>query len=182
MSILTQTPTGVIPSGTWAIDPSHSTVEFTVKHLGLATVRGRALDVTGTIVGGDDPSIEGSVRVAGITTFDETRDGHLQSPDFFDGARHPELLFRSRSVELHGDELVVEGDLTIKGVTKPATLEGTITGPAVDHFGATRVGFKLETVIDRREFDINWNMPLPSGEPALSNDVTLKADLTLVGA
>ena len=182
MSILTQTPTGVIPSGTWAIDPSHSTIEFTVKHLGLATVRGRALDVTGTIVGGDDPSIEGSVRVAGITTFDETRDGHLQSPDFFDGARHPELLFRSRSVELHGDELVVEGDLTIKGVTKPVELRGTFIGTGTDPWGNERIGVDLAGTVDRTEFGVSWNAPLPGGGFLLPNDVTLAASFSAVKA
>jgi polyisoprenoid-binding protein YceI len=79
-----------------------------------------------------------------------------------------------------GDKARVEGELTLKGITQPAVLEGTIVGPAVDHFGKTRVGLKLETTIDRTEFDIKWNMPLPNGEPALANEVTLKADLTLV--
>jgi len=79
-----------------------------------------------------------------------------------------------------GDAATVEGEITLKGITKPVTLEGTIVGPTVDHFGKTRVGLKLQTVIDRTQFDINWNMPLPNGEPALGNEVTLKADLTLV--
>ncbi len=79
-----------------------------------------------------------------------------------------------------GDRVRADGEITIKGITRPATLEGTITGPAVDHFGATRVGLELSTVVDRTEFGITWNMPLPNGEPALSNDVTLTAELTLV--
>ena len=74
----------------------------------------------------------------------------------------------------------MDGEITLKGITKPAMLEGTIVGPTVDHFGATRVGLKLETVVDRTAFGMNWNMPLPNGEPALANEVTLKADLTLV--
>ena len=83
-------------------------------------------------------------------------------------------------MHIEGNEVTLEGELTLKGITKPATLTGTITGPAIDHFGANRVGLALQTTIDRTEFDINWNMPLPNGEPALANDVTLKADLTLV--
>jgi polyisoprenoid-binding protein YceI len=106
---------------------------------------------------------------------------HLQSPEFFDQERHPEVRFESSKLERDGDTVKAEGELTIKGITKPVTLEGTISGPLVDHFGANRVGLKLETVVDRTAFDMNWNMPLPSGEGALSNEVTLKADLTLVG-
>jgi polyisoprenoid-binding protein YceI len=90
------------------------------------------------------------------------------------------VRFEGSRLTRDGDKATLEGEITIKGITKPATLTGTITGPAIDHFGAKRVGFKLETVIDRTEFDIKWNMPLPNGEPALANEVTLKADLTLV--
>src|SRR5439155_8780844 len=113
---------------------------------------------------------------------DENLTAHLQSPEFFDAERHPELNFVSTAIRRNGDEVEIDGSLTIKGVTKPATLTGTITGPTVDHFGATRVGFKLQTVIDRTQFDMKWNMPLPNGEPALANEVTLKADLSLVEA
>ena len=80
-----------------------------------------------------------------------------------------------------GDKIEFDGEITIKGITRPATLTGTVNGPAVDHFGKNRVGLSLETTVDRTEFGINWNMPLPNGEPALANEVTLKADLTLVG-
>ena len=103
----------------------------------------------------------------------------MLSPEIFDAERHPVLTF-SGELERDGDRATIDGEITMKGITHPATLEGTIVGPTVDHFGATRVGLKLETVVDRTAFDMKWNMPLPNGEPALGNEVTLKADLTLV--
>jgi polyisoprenoid-binding protein YceI len=131
MSALAEQTTAV-PTGTWSIDPSHSSVEFQVRHLGIATVKGRAPVVHGTIEGGESPSIEGTVDVTSFTTFDETRDGHLQSPDFFDGERYPELRFESTKVDVRGEELLVTGDLTIKGVTKPVELRGSFAGGGVD--------------------------------------------------
>ena len=90
------------------------------------------------------------------------------------------MRFSTDTVRRTGDEVELDGEITIKGITKPATLRGTIVGPTVDHFGKNRVGLSLETTVDRTDFDMNWNMPLPNGEPALANEVTLKADLTLV--
>ena len=127
-----------------------------------------------------DGVFEGAARIASLRVKDENLTGHLQSPEFFDGERHPELNFVSTAIRRNGDKVEIDGNLTIKGITKPAPLTGTISGPTVDHFGATRVGFKLQTVIDRTQFDMKWNMPLPNGEPALANEVTLKADLSLV--
>jgi polyisoprenoid-binding protein YceI len=101
------------------------------------------------------------------------------SPEFFVGVRHPVLTF-SGDLARDGDKATIDGEITIKGITQPATLTGTVVGPTVDHFGATRIGLTLETVVDRTAFGIKWNMPLPNGEPALGNEVTLKADLTLV--
>jgi polyisoprenoid-binding protein YceI len=121
-----------------------------------------------------------TVDVSSIVVKDENLAAHLQSPEFFDAERHPEVTFEGSDIRREGDEVTIDGSITIKGITQPATLAGTITGPAVDHFGATRVGLKLQTTIDRYAFDMKWNMPLPNGEPALGNEVTLKADLTLV--
>jgi polyisoprenoid-binding protein YceI len=167
-----------IPTGTWTADTVHSGLSFEVPYA-VATFKG---DVPGFQATLADGVLSGSAQIATLQVKDESLQAHLLSPEFFDAERHPEVSFTSTAIRRDGDRVELDGDLTIKGITKPATLAGTITGPAVDHFGATRVGFKLETVIDRREFDITWNMPLPNGEPALSNDVTLKADLTLVGA
>jgi polyisoprenoid-binding protein YceI len=167
-----------IPTGTWTADTVHSGLSFEVPYA-VATFSG---DVPGFQATLTDGVLTGSAQIATIQVKDESLQAHLLSPEFFDAERHPEVKFASTAIRRDGDAVEIDGNLTIKGITKPATLKGTITGPAVDHFGATRVGLKLETVIDRREFDITWNMPLPTGEPALANEVTLKADLTLVGA
>ena len=182
MSILTDTPATFIPTGTWAIDPSHSTVEFQIRHLGLATVKGRAPVVSGEITGGDAPALHGTVDVSALTTFDETRDGHLQSPDFFDVARYPELTFRSSSVEIADGELIVDGELTVKGVTKPVRLMGSVVGTESDPWGNERVGIDLEAVIDRTAWGLTWNAPLPGGGFLLPSDVKLAASFSAVKA
>ena len=178
MSILAETAESVIPTGTWVIDPAHSTVEFHVTHAGIATVKGRAPDVSGTIEGGVEPAIQGIVAVPALTTFNEMRDGHLQSPDFFDAERHPELRFASTSVESDGDELVVHGDLTIRGVTKPVELRGRFTGTTLDAYGNERIGLELAGTVDRTEFGVSWNAPLPGGGFLLPNEIPLHASFS----
>ena len=182
MTIVTDAPATVIPNGTWAIDPVWSSLEFEVKKLGLMTVKGRVPGFTGTISGGESPSIEGTVDASSITTFDGDRDGHLQSPDFFDTARYPELRFESTAVETAGDQIVVNGDLTIKGVTKPVELTGSYVGSAVDPWGNERIGIELTGTVDRTDFGLEWNAPLPGGGFLLPNDVTLKAIFAAVKA
>jgi polyisoprenoid-binding protein YceI len=127
-----------------------------------------------------DGKLTGSAKIASIQVKEENLEAHLLSPEFFDAERHPEVSFTGSELTRNGDDVTVEGTITIKGITKPATLTGIATGPAVDHFGAHRFGLSLTTVVDRTQFDITWNMPLPNGEPALANEVTLKADLTFV--
>ncbi len=175
MSITEQTTT--IPTGTWQADKVHSSVTFEVPYA-VATFSGTVPDFDATL---EDGKLTGVARIASITVKDENLTAHLLSPEFFDAERHPEVGFTTETIRREGDEVEVAGQITIKGITKPATLRGTIVGPSVDHFGKTRVGLSLETTVDRTAFDINWNMPLPNGDPALANDVTLKADLTLVG-
>jgi polyisoprenoid-binding protein YceI len=182
MSIVADTSATVIPSGTWSIDPVWSSLEFEVKKLGLVTVKGRVPEFSGTIEGGEMPSISGTVDVSTIVTFDETRDGHLQSPDFFDTQRYPELRFESTSVETRGDELVVEGELTIKNVTKPVELRGSFVGAGVDPYGNDRIGIELSGAVDRTEFGLNWNAPLPGGGFLLPNEVLLRANFAAVKA
>jgi len=166
-----------VPTGTWNADPVHSTVSFEVPYA-ANTFAATVPDIEATLA---DGKLTGVGRVASLQMKDENMQAHVQSPEFFDQERHPEVRFESSKLERDGDTVKAEGELTIKGITKPITLAGTISGPLVDHFGANRVGLKLETVVDRTDFDMKWNMPLPSGEGALSNEVTLKADLTLVG-
>jgi polyisoprenoid-binding protein YceI len=118
-------------------------------------------------------------KVASVQVKDPSLEAHLQSPDFFDAQPYPELTFVSRSIERTGDELKIDGDVTIKGHTEPVELTGTITEPPADPYGGTRFGLRLEAAVDRRSFGVSWNNPLPSGEPALSNEVVLTADLQL---
>ena len=181
MSAAVETQRQTLPAGTWNLDPVHSQVGFAVDYI-IGTFRGSFSPVEARLEVGEDgeASLTGSAPVTGVKVQDENLSAHLQSPEFFDAERYPELTFVSNATRRNGDEVEIDGDLTLKGITKPATLTGTINGPAVDHFGATRVGLKLTTTVDRTKFDMKWNMPLPNGEPALANEVTLNADLTLV--
>jgi polyisoprenoid-binding protein YceI len=174
MSTIEQQETA-IPTGTFAADTVHSTVGFEVPYA-VATFRGTVDDFDATLANG---RLEGSARIESLQVKEENLQAHLLSPEFFDAERNPVISF-SGDLSRDGDAATVDGEITLKGITRPVVLEGTITGPSVDHFGATRVGLELEATIDRTQFDMSWNMPLPNGEPALSNAVTLKADLTLV--
>lgn len=182
MSMLADTSANVIPSGTWSIDPVWSSLEFEVKKLGLVTVKGRVPGFSGTIQGGETPSITGTVDASTITTFDETRDGHLQAPDFFDTQRYPELRFESTAVETRGDELIVEGELTIKNITRPVELKGSYVGAGVDPYGNDRIGIELAGTIDRTEFGLDWNAPLPGGGFLLPSEVVLRANFAAIKA
>jgi polyisoprenoid-binding protein YceI len=169
-----------IPAGEWALDPVWSALEFEVRKVGLIPIKGRVTGFDGTIRGGAEPSIEGAVDVSSITTFDETRDGHLQSPDFFDAARYPRLRFRSTRVEIEDGRVVVQGELTIKGQTEPVELTGRYLGSAADAYGTERVALELHGTIDRRDFGLEWNLPLPAGGFLLPNEVGLHASFAAV--
>jgi polyisoprenoid-binding protein YceI len=179
MSVTEQTEQ-LIPLGTWKSDPVHSTVAFAVKHQIVATFRGKFTDFEAVLVGGEEPKLEGVVKAASIVVEDENLYGHLQSPDFFDVERFPELRFESTAIRRNGDTFVADAQLTVKGVTKPVSVTGTIAGPITDPWGGQRLGLSLETTIDRSAFGIEWNTPLPGGGLAVSNDVALLAELELV--
>ena len=166
-----------LPTGTWQADTVHSSVAFEVPYA-VATFGGEVTDFEAALV---DGKLAGKARIASLSLKDENLTAHLQSPDFFDAERYPEVSFTADEVRRDGDRVEFDGEITIRGISQPATLTGTVNGPAVDHFGKNRVGLSLETTVDRTQFGITWNMPLPNGEPALANEVTLKADLTLVG-
>ena len=169
-----------LPTGTWHLDPVHSSIGFEIDYM-VGTFRGQFRDATATLVAADDAAtLNGSARVEGIEVKDENLSAHLQSPEFFDAERHPELSFASRELVREGNRLEARGEITIKGVTQPVELTGTITDPIVDPYGRERIGVVLSGTIDRTAFGIDWNAPLPSGEPALANDVTLVADLYFV--
>ena len=169
-----------IPTGTWEIDPVWSALEFEVKKLGLVAIKGRGLGFSGTIVGGEASAVTGTVDATTLTTFDEERDAHLGAPDFFDTQRHPELRFVSTSVERDGDGVVVHGDLTLKGITRPVQLRGSVTGPEQDPWGNERLGLRLSGTVDRTDYDLNWNAPLSGGGFLLPNEVALTATFAAV--
>lgn len=172
-----------LPIGNWSVDPTHSSAAFAVKHMAVATFRGRFEKIDGAL-NVDEGSAEllGSVEVASLRVQDENLQGHLGSPDFFDLERYPTISFRSTALRREGDELIVDGELTIKGNSRAVEGRGTIDGPAVTLGDAVKVGIVLETVIDRTEFGLNWNAPLPKGGIAVANDVKLTIELELVKA
>jgi polyisoprenoid-binding protein YceI len=141
MSVAEKVGQQVLASGTWQVDPAHSALEFRVRHMVIETVKGRFRDFDGTIVVGEAPSVSGSVRVASLDTLHEERDEHLRSPDFFDVARYPEMSFVAGGLEHDGRDgrFVLPGELTIKGVTRPITLEGELRGTGLDLEGKERI-------------------------------------------
>ena len=164
---------------TYAADPVHSSFGFAVRYQGVSIFRGTLGEVAATLV---DGRLEGTAQVESISirTPEQFR-AHVLSAEFFDAANHPEVTFESTELDLREDgTAVVKGDLTIKGITKPIEATGSWTAPAADAFGNTRGHLNLEAVIDRTEWDMNWNMPLPSGGNVLNNDVTLTVEVSLV--
>ena len=173
-----------LPVGTWTLDHTHSSAGFAVRHMGVATFRGRFehFDAKLTVAEDGAGDFLGTVRADSIVVKDENLRAHLLSPDFFDTERYPELSFRSRSVRGEGGELVLDGELTIKGQTHAVEARGSLTGPAETLGGAVKIGVQLEAVIDRSQFGLNWNAPLPAGGMALGNEVKLTVELELARA
>jgi polyisoprenoid-binding protein YceI len=168
------------PAGTWTVDPVHSTVGFEIGYM-AGTFRGTFRDLSARLtVEGDSARLEGTARVASVDVKDENLSAHLQSPEFFDAERHPELRFSADEIRVDGERVAVPGQITIRGVTHPVEVAGTVAAPLVDPYGNDRIGLNLTAALDRTAFGLNWNNPLPSGEPALSNDVTIVADLQFV--
>jgi polyisoprenoid-binding protein YceI len=171
--------TQAVPTGTWTLDPIHSSIGFEVAYLG-GSFRGHFDDVDAQLISADNAvRLEGSARVGSVKVKDENLEAHLQSPDFFDAERHSELRFESSDIDRTGDELRVRGEITIKGVTQPIELTGTIASPAVRADGSEILGLRLESTVDRTAFGVSWNMPLADGKPSLANEVKLTADLFL---
>src|ERR1700712_5113772 len=170
-----------IPTGTWQIDKIHSSASFAVKHMVVATFRGRFEDFDVTLEVGEDGStkLAGTVSAASIVVKDENLAAHLKTADFFDVENYPALRYEARNLRVEGDELVVDGELTIKGNTHPVEGRGALVGPHEDIAGNTKLGITLETVIDRTKFGLEWNAPLPKGGFALANDVSLIVELEL---
>src|SRR4051812_45826403 len=166
-------------SGTYTADPVHSSFAFSVRYQGVSLFKGTLDEVDAKLV---DGRLEGAAKVESISirTPEQFR-AHVLSAEFFDAANHPEVSFTSSDLEVAEDGTVnVDGELPIKGITRPVTATGTWIAPAGDAFGNTRGHLNLEAVVDRTEFDMNWNAPLPSGGKALANEVTLTVELSLV--
>ena len=164
-----------VPAGTWAADKVHSDIAFAIDYM-AGTFTGSFSDFDADL---SDGVLRGSARVASVQVKDPNLAGHLQAPDFFDAERHPELTFESRDIRREGNQVTVDGEITIKGHTEPVEITGRISDPIDDPYGGERFGLKLEAKVDRTKFGLNWNNPLPNGEPALSNQVRLIAELQL---
>jgi polyisoprenoid-binding protein YceI len=173
-----------LPTGTWKIDPIHSSIEFQVKHLGIATVKGQFTDFEGTLdVTPDGLDAYGTVDVASVDTREDQRDAHLRSADFFDVENHPQITFKSTSVRtLDDDEFEVEGDFTIRGITKPLKLVGVLEGTETDPQGNERVGLSASAAINRSDYDMKFNMALGSGNVVVGDKVKILIDISAVKA
>jgi polyisoprenoid-binding protein YceI len=170
-----------LPVGTWKVDPTHSSASFAVKHMVVATFRGRFENIDATLTVGEHGAgqLVGTVDAGSIAVKDENLQAHLGAPDFFDTERYAELRFASKAIRRDGEQLVIDGELTIKDHTRPVEARGTITDPHETLGGAVKIGVTLETVIDRTQFGLDWNAPLPKGGFALANDVKLTVELEL---
>jgi polyisoprenoid-binding protein YceI len=170
---------------TWKIDPAHSSVEFSVRHLMITTVKGRFTDVSGTVTTADDDRAKGEVDItigaASIDTREAQRDAHLRSADFFDVETFPTLTFRSRAIDnVKGDQFTLFGDLTIRGVTRRVALDVTSEGRATDPWGGQRAGFSATTKIKRSDFGLTWNQVLEAGGVAVGDEIKISIDAQLV--
>jgi polyisoprenoid-binding protein YceI len=169
-------------AGTWQLDPVHSSVGFEVPYL-VGTFKGQFRAVRAQLVVDDSAvTLEGAAKVDSVDVKDENLAAHLQSPDFFDAQRHPELRFTANDIDLDSVTVLARGELTIKGITKPVEVTGTLTAPLVDAYGNERIGLELSTTVNRHDFDVSWNVPLPTGQPAVGDEVRIVTELYFVRA
>jgi len=169
---------------TWTIDPAHTTVEFVAKHMMITTVKGRFADVAGTIVADEsrieDSSVEVTMQAASLDTGSEQRDAHLRSADFLDVENYPTVTFKSTAVRGAKEKFQLTGDLTIRGVTRPITLDVTFEGEGKDPWGGTRASFSAHGKFDRRDFGLTWNVALETGGILVSNEVKIDVEAQVV--
>jgi polyisoprenoid-binding protein YceI len=183
---MTMTDTGTIPgyvAGTWTIDPLHSEVGFSVRHMMVSKVRGKFTKFAGQIVTADDlvsSGVTAEIDLASIDTGAEQRDAHLRSPDFFDIENHPLMTYRSTGIRVVGDEYLVDGELTLKGVTKSVPLTLEVNGFGPDPYGGTRAGFSATAEINRPDFGVSWNAALEAGGVVVSDKVTIHLEIEAV--
>ena len=169
--------------GTWDIDAAHSTVGFSVRHMMVSKVRGYFRTFSGEIATAVNPAestVNATIDMDSIDTRQEQRDAHIRSADFFDVGNHTELTFRSTGVRTDGADWTVEGDLTIKGITKPVTLELELNGFGPDAYGGTRAGFSAKTEISRKAFGVDIDMPMDGGGVVVSDKINVELEIEAV--
>jgi polyisoprenoid-binding protein YceI len=167
-------------AGTWTLDPSHSEVQFSVRHMMISKVRGTFGVKSATLTAPENPleaTDEATVDVASIDTKDEGRDNHLRSADFFDTETYPTMEFRSTGVRIENGDFLVDGNLTIKDVTKPVTFDFDFGGFGTDPWGNYKAGATAKAVINREDFGLTWNAALETGGVLVGKDVTIELDL-----
>jgi polyisoprenoid-binding protein YceI len=174
-SILEQTV--AVPTGTWKADPTHSNVGFAVKHMAVGSFKGGFAEFDAKLENG---ALAGTAKVASVNVKDEQLNAHLQSPDFFDAERYPTITITSGPLEVANGRVSAAAELSLRGVTRPVQLTGTIAGPTSDPYGNERLGLDLEAEIDRTAFGVNWTAALPNGQPVAGNEVKLTAELEFV--
>ena len=174
-----------IPVGTWNVDPTHSTVGFIARHLVISKVRGSFRSFTGTVTIAENPlasSVTAEVDMSSVDTADENRDGHLKGPDFFDVENHPVMSFVSTDIDVSGDDYRLNGELTIKGVTRPVSFDLEVSGVSPDPWGGTRVGFNAITEINRKDFGLEWNVVMETGGVLVGEKIKIELDIQAVKA
>jgi polyisoprenoid-binding protein YceI len=183
---MTEVAAGTIPgyvAGKWTIDPVHSEVGFSVRHMMVSKVRGRFTEFSGDIVTGENPadsSGTAEITLSSIQTGEENRDNHLRSPDFFEAENFPTMTYKSTSVKPHGDDWTVEGELTLKGVTKSVPLHLELNGFGPDAYGGTRAGFTATGEINRRDFNVSFSAPMANGGAVVSDKISLHLEIEAV--
>jgi polyisoprenoid-binding protein YceI len=172
----------LLSRGSWKVDPAHSAVEFRVKRMVIETVKGRFRDFEGGIASGARPTFSGVIKVASLDTLHEERDAHLRSPDFFDVDSHPEIAFESSEITFDDDDpaFLLRGDLTIKGVTRPITLDGEFRGTGLAPDGTERIGLTLRGQFERSDFGLVWNRALETGGLLVGNTVNVELDVSAI--
>ncbi len=183
LSPLTVEESSVPAAGRYEIDPSHSVVEFSIRHLGLARVRGRFTSFRGTLHIAEDPfesRLEATIDAASIDTSDPQRDGHLRSPDFLDVETHPQIQFHSTEIRQDGDKWLVDGELAVRDRTRPVTLSVEFEGEARDPWGNARLGLSAAAEVSRDEFGLTWNQPLEAGGWLVGKQVKIELSVEAV--
>ena len=170
-------------AGTWTIDPVHSEVGFVVRHMMVSKVRGKFATFSGEIVTGQEPlgsSVTATIDLASISTGNDQRDAHIRSADFFEVETYPTMTYRSTGVRVDGDDYVLDGQLTLKGVTKDVPLRLELNGFGPDAYGGTRAGFSATAEINRRDFGVDFNAAMATGGVVVSDKVTIQLEIEAV--